>query len=373
MKRIIASIAAIAIVASMVTACSSDNTNDKSTTQATTTTTAAANTGNDTANNQAAASANAGYSVYTYLSSSKPATAEANGSVEVNSYIVYTATAQDGKIFKSGVDAAQTRIGFTNGGQIADTTDLSASIKTKNELGDAYGMKKSSGIGKEWFEQAQALADWTIGKTLSEVSAAKITDKDGKAVYDEPDLVSAVTVTATTFQTPLSNSQAHKLSGTVGVTDKMGLGVSTKISSSKSATADAAGVGQVDSLLCVVALDSAGKITACGFDAIQSKVNFAADGTISTDLTATIKTKAELKDDYGMRKNSAIGKEWNEQAVSFAEWCIGKSVNEVTGMQVKKVDDNHPKVPDVADLSSSVTISVGDFLDALEKAASYAK
>lgn len=312
----------------------------------------------------------AGYSVYTYISSSKAATAEANGVAEVNSYIAYTAVDANGKIFKAGIDAAQSKINFDAQGQLAADTDLTAKPLTKNERGEDYGMRKASKIGKEWFEQAQALSDWSIGKTLADVSATKVND-DGK--FEDADLVSSVTVTAASMKTPLSNSAEHQLVGTVPADAKLGLGVSTSIKSSKSATAEAAGVGQVDSSIAIVALDSAGKIAAVAFDNIQSKVQFNADGTFKSDLTALTKTKVELKEEYGMAKSSKIGKEWYQQAEAFAEWCVGKTVAEVTGMQTKKVDDNHPQVPDVADLNSSVTINVGDLLTALEKAAANAK
>ena len=37
-----------------------------------------------------------------------------------------------------------------------------------------------------------------------------------------------------------------------------------------------------------------------------------------------------------MRGNSGIGKEWNEQANAFAEYIVGKTVDEVKGIAVKK-------------------------------------
>lgn len=366
MKKFLSLVLAISVIAGTITACSSNDTSSS----AGTTTSATEQTTSPTTSapaNQTTEGGTAGYSVYTYISSSKAPTAEANGSVEVNSYIAYTAIGADGKIFKAGLDAAQSKVAFDAAGQVV--ADLTAKPKTKNELGDEYGMKKASAIGKEWFEQAKALADWTIGKTLNDVKNVKTKEDNGKVTFDDADLVSSVTVTATSMQTPLMKSDEHKLTGTVAADGKIGMGVVTSIAKSKSATAEANGTGQVDSTLAVVALDSSGKITACAFDNIQSKVSFAADGTYVTDLSTIVKTKMELKEDYGMAKSSAIGKEWYQQSEAFAAWCIGKTVSEVTSMQTKKVDDNHPQVPDVADLASSVTISVGDLLEALTKAA----
>jgi hypothetical protein len=61
------------------------------------------------------------------------------------------------------IDASQTNINFSKEGKI--TSDINAEFQTKNELGDAYGMKKASSIGKEWNEQANAFAQYVVGKT----------------------------------------------------------------------------------------------------------------------------------------------------------------------------------------------------------------
>ena len=44
-------------------------------------------------------------------------------------------------------------------------------IASKKELGDDYDMKKASPIGKEWWEQAAALEDYLVGKTVTELDA----------------------------------------------------------------------------------------------------------------------------------------------------------------------------------------------------------
>ncbi|NLO13096.1 MAG: hypothetical protein GX124_03115 [Clostridiales bacterium] len=104
----------------------------------------------------------------------------------------------------------------------------------------------------------------------------------------------------------------------------------------------------------------------------QTKVQFTAEGKV-VDLPETLKTKMELGPDYGMLKASPIGKEWFEQAEAFSAYCVGKTPEEVLGMATKVKDDNHPAVPDVADLATSVTMDVSDFLEALGKAAANAK
>ena len=73
------------------------------------------------------------------------------------------------------------------------------------------------------------------------------------------------------------------------------------------------------------------------------------------------------------QKASAIGKEWNEQIAAFVEYVKGKTVDEVLSIPVYERDASHTAVPDVEELKASVSITVGDYLEALKKAADNAK
>lgn len=150
-------------------------------------------------------------------------------------------------------------------------------------------------------------------------------------------------------------------------TVKVGLGIVTSIGSSKDLT-DGKGTAQVDSTIATVAVDESGKIVDCKIDAAQTKVTFDAAGKITSDKNAEIKSKDELGTDYNMKKSSGIGKEWNEQAEAFANWCVGKTVEDVKKLPLK--DDGKPNS---TDLVSSVTIGVTDFVTAIEKAVANAK
>ncbi len=57
-------------------------------------------------------------------------------------------------------------------------TTLSGLVKTKRQLGDGYGMKTASPIGKEWYQQADAFDAYATGKTAA--ALAKLDLKDGK-------------------------------------------------------------------------------------------------------------------------------------------------------------------------------------------------
>ena len=103
------------------------------------------------------------------------------------------------------------------------------------------------------------------------------------------------------------------LAGCSSETYTSGLGMVNSIGSSKSATEEAAGLAQADVTAASVMLDSKGTIVGISFDVVQTKVNFDATGTITTDLATEFKTKKELKEDYNMKPASPIGKEWYEQ------------------------------------------------------------
>jgi len=83
------------------------------------------------------------------------------------------------------------------------TSDLSAPALTKTELGEAYGMKKASPIGKEYDEQLAGLEQWLIGKTAAEFKAAY----EGK---DET-LLAVATVTLTDMVSAVEKAVAAAL------------------------------------------------------------------------------------------------------------------------------------------------------------------
>ena len=145
-----------------------------------------------------------------------------------------------------------------------------------------------------------------------------------------------------------------------------GLGSYTKTTSTP-ATAEAAASVSVNVTMCAVTLDAEGKIVEIDFDVIQPKSNW------ETAVVET-QTKNELKDGYGMKRVSSIGKEYFEQLAHFENWCIGKTVADVLGMPVMdRGDGSHTHVPTDVDLAAGCSISLGDHFKALEKAAADAK
>ncbi|WP_334196110.1 hypothetical protein [Muricomes intestini] len=148
---------------------------------------------------------------------------------------------------------------------------------------------------------------------------------------------------------------------------KTGLSVITSLAKSTPA-GEEDGLAQTDSTVVAVLVDADGKILDCKIDAAQTQISFSKEGKLVSDTAAEFKSKQELGADYGLGKASSIKKEWNEQADAFAEYAVGKTVDEVKGIAVSEEG-----VPTDEDLTSSVTIHVGDFVSGIEKAAANAK
>lgn len=298
-----------------------------------------------------------GLAVVSTLIKSKDAK-EKDGNAQVDSVAAAVVLDEDGKIVSCVLDTAQNMMAFTTEGKVNDPLDKE--FKTKKELKDEYGMKEVSSIGKEWYEQAQALEEYVIGKTAEEVLGIAV---DERTVPTEEDLSSSVTIKIGDYvEAIVKAAQNARVVGS-GESDKLGLGIVTDMEKSKDASAEQEGQCQADSVYAAVTTDEEGRITAAVIDATQGIVAFDSQGMITSDLTAAVRTKRELGNEYGLKKASQIGKEWYEQADAMEEYVKGKTVEEVLGIAVKE----NGKTED-EDLGTSVTIAIGGFQKAIEKA-----
>ncbi len=302
-----------------------------------------------------------GLAVITSVEKSKDAAADAEGYGQSESIVVAVTVDKDGKVVKAAIDTAQTKINFSAEGKI--TSDLTAAYKSKQELKEEYGMSKASSLGKEWYEQANALADYFVGKTAEEIKAIPT---DDAGVPTDADLVSSVTVKINEYKEAAEKAIANAQNLGAAADDKLGLGINTTIDDSKDA-ADAEGQTQAYSIYTAATFGADGKVTSNIIDASQAKVKFDAAGKITSDLTVPVKTKVELGDEYGMKKASKIGKEWFEQSAAFSEYVLGKTAEEVAAIPV-----DSGKATD-ADLVSSVTVAIDEFQLVIGKAAATAK
>lgn len=109
------------------------------------------------------------------------ATADKDGSNQLDVTFFASATDADGKIVAAETDCAQIKFTFDATGK--STLDTTKTISTKREQGDKYGMVAYGGgkVTKEWFEQADIFEAQVIGKTASDVSALMGTDNYGTA------------------------------------------------------------------------------------------------------------------------------------------------------------------------------------------------
>ena len=136
------------------------------------------------------------------------------------------------------------------------------------------------------------------------------------------------------------------------------MGVSLNMDSSK------AGNAQVDATVAAVVLDAEGKIVAAKLDVAQNKMDVT-DGQVDTEKEFL--SKVELGDDYNMVKFSDATLEWYQQAAAFEEYVIGKTADEVAGMETVVNEEGHQVTTDEA-LYASCSISIGDFKEAVVKA-----
>ena len=293
---------------------------------------------------------------------------ETGASAQVNTSIVVATFDSNDKIVSVTIDVAQQTAKFDLEGQPAGEVDL----RTKIEKQGDYGMLKASAIGKEYYEQIEALEAWMTGKTLSEVVGMPTFERDASHtnVPDVVDLKASVTITVQDYLAALQKAYDNAVE-CAGVPAKTGLGtvISASVAGEDAEEETGASV-QINTNMMAVAVDADGKIVAAQLDVAQQKVAFDMDGVAGeTDL----RTKVEKEGDYGMLKASKIGKEYFEQSKAFTEWMVGQTVAEVAGMPTFERDASHTACPDVEDLKASVTITVGDYLEALKEAEANAK
>ncbi|MCR4695050.1 MAG: hypothetical protein K5773_06990 [Pseudobutyrivibrio sp.] len=358
-KKIIAMLCVATMCASFVVGCGS--TEETTSNTANNATTGEATTATDTAASTASGALKTGLGTSVSIADSVNASAEGDGTAQCDATIAAVTVDENGVVVECAIDIAQTRIGISADGKI--TSDFNAEYPSKQELGDAYGMKQASAIGKEWYEQANAFADWTVGKTANEISGMAIS----QGLASDADLAASVSIHVTGFQAAVTEAIANATAGGAQAGDKLGLGLTTSISNSVDASAEADGEAQAYTTISVVTVDANGVITSSIIDAVQAKIGFDSTGAITADLSQDVRSKNELGDEYGMKKASAIGKEWNEQAAAYAAYTVGKTAQEVAGTAIEAglVTD--------ADLAASVSVHVTDFNKAIAKSTANAK
>lgn len=125
---------------------------------------------------------------------SKNASAEEEGLAQL--YSTVTALTMNGDVISSCyIDSVQGKVNFDTTGVI--TTDLTAPVQTKNELGDNYGMIAYAGAIADWHTQAASFASYITGKTAAEVKGIAV---DETTKPTDADLLTSVTIKIGGFQ-----------------------------------------------------------------------------------------------------------------------------------------------------------------------------
>ena len=112
---------------------------------------------------------------------------------QVKMYTNYGAAVvdKDGKILAALTDATQPVITADKDGKITDATFKG----TKRELGADYGMVAYGNAIAEWDAQAKAFADYTVGKTASEVAGLEtVVNDSGHNVTTDETLLASCTM-----------------------------------------------------------------------------------------------------------------------------------------------------------------------------------
>lgn len=284
------------------------------------------------------------------------ASEEGDGSATTNISLIAVTVDRDGVIESCVIDAVQGAVSFDTEGQM---TSEAGEIPSKVELGDAYGMKAFSPIGKEWNEQVAAIAQYAQGKTVEELKNGAI---DEYGVVKDADLAASATIYLGSFVSGIEDavSKAQYLGAKKG--DELVMTAISNSIGSTGASEEAEGTATVTSN--IAALTKNGDVvTSCIIDSVQSQGSFDANGTFTAEA-GSVPSKNQLGEAYGLKQYSPIGKEWNEQTRAFCDYVTGKTAEEVAGTAVTETT-----APAEADLAASVSIAIGDFMALIEKAA----
>ena len=122
---------------------------------------------------------------------------------------------------------------------------------------------------------------------------------------------------------PTAEATEARAAETAEAEYKLGMGVSVSLDSSDTNKA------QVDATVATVVTDSEGKIVLCRIDCAQNKMDVTGG---QVDTAATYTTKRDLKYDYNMVKYGNAIAEWDAQAKAFADYTVGKTADEVMGL-----------------------------------------
>ncbi len=265
---------------------------------------------------------------------------------EFNATVAAVVTDENDKIVACKIDAVENAVKIENG-----TADRSVTVfKTKQEMADEYGMREYSGIKKEWYEQADFFADYVVGMTATEVLNIKTTVDGDKKKAAEDIILAGCTVDISGFISSVVEAcDDPKAKSFEASSYKLGIGIDSLLSDEN----DEGEKVKFDITLSAAITDKSNKTVAMITDALEPEIE------IGDDESERVVTKREAGNDYGMKENSPIGKEWYEQADAFAEYAVGLDADGIATIKLK--NDGSHKAEDEY-LTAGCTVAVDGFM-----------
>ena len=142
----------------------------------------------------------------------------------------------------------------------------------------------------------------------------------------------------------------------------LGMGVVTSFSSCDT------GKAQIDNTVAAIVTDAEGKIVLCRIDCPQNKMDVT-DGNVTTGNEYP--TKMEKGDAYGMVQFGNAIAEWDAQSAAFSAYTVGKTADEVAGLETKEHNGHQVTVDET--LFASCTMQITGMQAVIAQAANYAR
>lgn len=231
----------------------------------------------------------------------------------------------DGKIVAARFDSVQPKYALNE-----EKTDIVAvdKVTTKVELGDNYDNHKMP--AGSWEKQAKAFENFIVGMTAAQVAAL-----DTSNVGPENPIVAGCTMSSTTpvFQALVAKAFAYERAVSFSTSETVTLGfaincaVSGSVAKGGKIAGDVAGVAV-----------AGGKVVASMIDSFEAKhtLTIGEDQKLSIALSEYKGTKNEQGDAYDSYKPMAGGR-WYAQAQAYANSTVGKTVAELNNIPTEGV------------------------------------
>lgn len=301
-----------------------------------------------------------GVGSYAYTENVKDADADNFGSVNTSVTVAAVLLDNGGKIIDCAIDCVGINAKFNDKGEINDLGEL----KSKYELGDAYGMKENSDAKAEWYSEVDSFVGLIKGKTLTDVKALVATDNKGNSQVIDAGCTIEIADFVKAVEDAFNNSDETGAKKNNDVKIAM---YSSK-DKTKNAGDDTDGQIAVDVNFAANTLDKNGKVTDAFADCLELRAKVDNNGK-TTATNGKISSKKEMGDAYGMAQNGqdlngdGVVKEWYTQAEIFQNAVIGKKSSEI-----EKLVGNDGYADDSLQ-KAGCTINISDLAKAAVKAA----